>query len=260
MTAELEQAFMDATRTEGLYRTPDHRYFWAGVEVGPSVTKVVGIMDKSGPLVGWAKRITAEAAISHRSEMDGWVEMAGVDGAVSLLTKAATVKRDSAADMGTRVHALADSLARGLETVVTPEEKPFVDGYLAFLTERHPTFRYSEDMVCSLRYGYAGTFDAICDIDGETWLIDNKTSKGIYPETALQLAAYANADFIGRPGLAKQGRIPRIDRYGVLWLRPEGYRLVEYAVTKETFRAFINALDLLRWREGEGLTVMGEKK
>lgn len=255
----LEQAFVEATKPVGLYRTPDHLYFWNGAGPLPSVTTIIGKIDKSGPLIGWAKRITAEAAISHRAEMDGWVEMAGVDGAVSLLTKAATVKRDSAADMGTRVHALADSLARGLPTVVTAEEKPFVDGYLAWMRERKPIFRYSEDMVASLRYGYAGTFDAICVIDGETWLIDNKTSRGVYPETALQLAAYANADFIGRPGLAKQGRIPHIDRFGVLHLRPEGYRLVEYAITPGTFSAFLAALAIHHWIEGEAKTVMEAK-
>lgn len=258
MTAELEQAFVDATMV-GLRRNEKHEYWWGATGPLPSVTKIIGILDKSGPLVGWAKRITAEASISHRAELDGWVSSFGTDGAVSMLTKAATVKRDSAADVGTRVHALADSLARGLETVVTPEEKPYVDGYLAFLTERKPIFRYSEDMVCSLTHGYAGTFDAIAVIDGETWMLDNKTSKGIYPETALQLAAYANADFIGRPGLPKQGRIPKIDRYGVLHLTPTGYRLVEYKVTPDTFAAFLDALRLLRWRDGEALSVMEKK-
>ncbi len=249
---------MEATMV-GLRRNEKHEYWWNATGPLPSVTKIIGTIDKSGPLVGWAKRVTAEAALAHRDELAGWVKDFGLDGAVSMLTKAATAKRESAADMGTRVHALADSLARGLETVVTEEERPFVEAYMAYLREKEPRFLYSEDMVCSLKHGYAGTFDAIVVIGGETWMIDNKTAKGTYPETALQLAAYANADFIGRPNLRTQGRIPRIDRYGVLHLRPEGYRLVEYKVTPDTFDAFLDALRLTAWRDGEAQTVMEKK-
>ena len=52
-------------------------------------------------------------------------------------------------------------------------------------------------MVCSLRHEYGGTAHAFVEIDGETWLIDYKTGAGVYPDTTLQLAGLARAEFIG---------------------------------------------------------------
>src|SRR5438128_11207094 len=91
----------------------------------------------------------------------------------------------------------------------------------------------------------------IAKLGGQTWLIDLKTSKGYYAETAMQLAAYANADFIGLPDDPKRYRLPPIDRYAVLHLRPEayasGYSLVEYNVGQPEFAAFLSALSLSAW-------------
>ena len=50
--------------------------------------------------------------------------------------------------------------------------------------------------VYSRTFGFAGTLDAICTIAGRRGLLDIKTGRsGVYPEVALQLAAYAHADF-----------------------------------------------------------------
>jgi hypothetical protein len=245
----------------GLSRDETHRYFWAvndAVVELPSVTTVLRVLDKSGPLIGWAKRITAEAAIDNRAELDKWMELGGRDGAVGLLTKAATVKRDRAANAGSEVHALAEAIARGQDVEVAPEIAPLVDAYRSWLAEWQPEFLAAEEMVLSLEHGYAGTLDAIVRIAGETWLIDYKTSKGVYPETGLQLAAYAKAEHFGRPGVAKRFRIPPIDNYGVLHLTVSGYEVVPYDVTAETYAAFLDALHLWRWTEGQAKTVMGQ--
>src|SRR3990170_4434209 len=176
----------------GLARDPKHNYFLDGNGPIISVTTVLKIVDKSGPLVGWAKRITAEAAVDHRADLEGWVALGGRDGAVGFLTKAVT-------------------------------------------------------------HGYAGTLDAIAKIAGETWLIDYKTSKGVYPETALQLAAYGHAEFIGRPGDPTRYAIPPVDQYGVLHLRPEGYELVPMTVDASTFEAFLSAKRLTEWKSGASI-------
>jgi hypothetical protein len=249
----------------GLTRSETHGYVWAdgSTAIGPlpSVTTIIGVLDKSGPLIGWAKRVTAEAAIDNREQIPGWVELGGRDGAVSLLTKAASVKRDRAADVGSRVHALAEAVARGQEITLTEEERPFLTAYQHFLEEWKPRYLAAEEMVISLQHGYGGTFDAIVEMIDDVWMLDTKTSKGVYPETALQLAAYANADFIGRPADPKRYRIPAITAYGVLHLRPENggtYEVVPYTVTDGTFQAFLAARALLSWRETEGQMVMGQ--
>jgi hypothetical protein len=246
----------------GLTRDERHGYRWSdgttATDTLPSVTTVMGVLDKSGPLIGWAKRVTAEAAVDNRDQMTGWVEMAGRDGAISLLTKAASQKRDKAADVGTRVHALAESVARGQDVELTDEERPFLVAYQAFLAEWKPRYLAAEEMVVSLTHGYGGTFDAIVEMAGAVWMLDTKTSKGVYPETSLQLAAYSFADFIGRRADEKRYSIPPITAYGVLHLRPEGYRLVPFDVTPDTFAAFLDARRLYAWRETQAPRVMGQ--
>ena len=251
----------DRSAVLGLTRSETHGYVWndghKATAVLPSVTTIMGVLDKSGPLIGWAKRITAEAAVDNRDQMAGWVEMAGRDGAISLLTKAASVKRDKAADVGTRVHALAESIARGQRVELTEEERPFLTAYQRFLEEWKPRYLAAEEMVVSLTHGYGGTFDAIVEMAGDTWMLDTKTSKGVYPETSLQLAAYSRADFIGRPGDGRRYSIPPVTAHGVLHLRPEGYEVVPYDVTPYTFSAFLAAHALYEWRETEATKVMG---
>ena len=255
----------DRSAVLGLTRDERHGYRWSdGITVTgtlPSVTTIIGIVDKSGPLIGWAKRITAEAAVDNRDQLATWMELGGRDGAISLLTKAASVKRDKAADVGTRVHALAESIARGVPVELTDEERPYLAAYQRFLADWEPRYLAAEEMVVSLTHYYGGTFDAIVEMAGDTWLIDYKTSKGTYPETALQLSAYAGADFIGRPGDPKRYEFPPITAYGVLHLRPENggqYEVIPYNVTQATFNAFLYARRLYEWREGEAQTVMGQ--
>jgi hypothetical protein len=75
--------------------------------------------------------------------------------------------------------------------------------------------------------------------DGRTWLLDWKTtSKGVFPEHVLQLAAARYADFT----LAPDGRelpIPRIDATGIIWLRADGYDLHPVEANQDAFRLFL---------------------
>jgi hypothetical protein len=58
---------------------------------------------------------------------------------------------------------------------------------------------------------FAGTADIVCKMNGETWLIDIKTSNSIHKSYDLQLASYAK-------GL-EESRGIKIDRTAVLWLK-----------------------------------------
>ena len=230
----------------GLARDENHNYYLDGKGPIVSVTSVLKIVDKSGPLIGWAKRITAEAALRHAAELPQWIEDFGGDGAVGMLTKATNVIRDKAANAGSEIHQLADAIVKGQEVVVPEELQPYVTALLHWQQEFEPEYLASEEMVFS-RHGYAGTLDAIVRISGEVWLVDYKTSKGVYEETALQLAAYGAADFIGRPGDPLRYSIPPVDQYGVVHIRPEGAELVPYDVTG-AFEAFLAAKRLGEWR------------
>lgn len=246
----------------GLTRTAAHVYTWndgrAIYSPLPSVTTILRVIDKSGPLVGWAKRETAACAVRNLDMLVRMREAGGDAAAVAWLKGIPDFRRDTAADIGTRVHKLVEQLARGAEPEVTAEEAPYVAAYRTFLAAFRPRFVAVEELVVSLRHGYAGTLDAIATIDGETWVLDVKTGTGLYPETGLQLAAYASADFIGRPGSARRFRLPRATRYAAIHVRPEGARLVEYRVDRGTFAAFLEARRLFAWQQGPAKSVVGE--
>jgi hypothetical protein len=239
---------------EGLTRNGAHQYFLDGRGPIVSVTTVTNILDKGFGLDKWKKTQTALAALDHLEVLAAMVTTAGREATADWLTAVPTQKTAVAADMGSRVHALADAIAKGQEPELSPDEEPFVAAYRSFLTEYEPTFHATEEMVYSA-HGYAGTFDAIASIEGQVWMLDYKTSKGVYAETGMQLAAYARADFIGKPGDPKRYRIPPIERHGVVHIRPDGAELYPFAVTDETYAAFLACLRLHGWRNGEAKTV-----
>ena len=241
--------------TIGLARDERHHYYWNGQGPIPNVSGILQVVDKSGPLIGWSKRITAEAALKHRHELAAWIDSFGEDSAVQMLTKAATVQRDRAANAGSEIHQFAEAIARGQDVEVPEDLAPYVAAYRTWVSRFEPEYLAAEEMVCSVKYNYAGTLDAIVRIAGEVWLLDYKTSKGVYLETALQLAAYGNADFIGKPGDPKRYAIPPIDQYGVVHIRPEGAELVPFDV-EGAFEAFLAAKHLAAWRTREGIVGM----
>jgi hypothetical protein len=106
--------------------------------------------------------------------------------------------------------------------------------------------------------GYGGTCDLIAEIDGETWLLDWKSSKSVawpngnvYDEMRLQLAAYARAEFIARPGDSERYQLPEITRYGIVHVTDGGTRLYPADVTEADWTAFRAALYLYGWRKGK---------
>lgn len=62
--------------------------------------------------------------------------------------------------------------------------------------------------------GYAGTFDMQCEIDGKMYLLDIKTSRGLYSSTWMQLAALYNA-----PVLLDEDE-NGVDRFILNWQKP----------------------------------------
>lgn len=254
----------------GMYRTPDHRYYFNGAGPFPGVTSILGIIDKPA-LVEWAKRETAECAIRNLDLLDGLRSTGGDRLAVEWLKRIPDYQRDEAANRGTRVHAAADAYVNGRELDLPIEDMPFLDAYRLFL-ERHNVSIVAAELavIGQTPYGYyGGTLDLIADVDtdGELegdapgrhrWLIDIKTSKGTYRETALQLAAYGMAGFAGFAGDVVPYELPAVERYGVLHIRPDiyptsqdgGYRLIEYEVGPGTRAAFEAAYGLSQWLTG----------
>ena len=68
-----------------------------------------------------------------------------------------------------------------------------VDAFREWVKENDVKWISSEEKLYNRGYKYAGTVDAIAEINGDYCVIDWKTSRAIYPEYYLQVAAYAKA-------------------------------------------------------------------
>jgi len=249
----------------GLVMSQDHRYWFDGEGPRPSVTTVLEILSKPA-LIYWKGQEVARAIYRDSKSFYGEKWDVGEAEAVKWAMAKADESRDKAAKLGSSIHLLADIYERtgALETgfAVADEEKPYLEAwkrFTAFLEAQGASIVSSEHAVWG--EGYAGTYDLIIGFPYEgaqpgeqhLWLVDIKTSKGIYPEYALQLAAYGHAAGIILPNDPRLYPMPKIDRYAVLHLRPDaypvdGYKLIEYPVTERDYFSFISALDLYEWR------------
>ena len=193
-------------------------------------------------LVNWAARTVAEMAVN---EWDTLAELP-VGTRLAKLTKAPDAARNTAAVKGTRIHALADPIARGEQVQVPDELAGHVESCVKFLDDYDVRTLYSECPCYHEKYLFGGTFDLLAEMDigdgngMQTWLLDWKTSaSGAYGDTAFQLAAYGNSTHYQRPDGSVHA-MPIIDRYGVVWLRADGFDLYPYHVDASVFRQFLS--------------------
>lgn len=244
----------------GGWMTDDHRYFFNGAGPLPSVTTVLRVLDKPA-LLYWKAKQTALAAVEwHRSGQLAQLLLENVDEVVAKqLAQVTDQQRDKAGELGTAVHLLADMAARGAQIdsetwQLAPGTEPYLAAFRGFLERYSASAIVSSEKMVWSSAGYAGTYDLLLLIGTELWLIDVKTSKNVYEDYALQLAAYANADAIILPGDPQQYPMPPIQHAGILHLRPDrypdegGWRLIEYPIGHRDFVAFLAALELYQWR------------
>jgi hypothetical protein len=235
----------------GLRRDARHRYYLGDDPTPiPSVTTITGILDK--PALTWWKLEQLAANAVQDAEMLAIMRDRGDTEAAVRYVMYRRNASDAARERGADIHALAERWHKG-ETVDAPEELAEEwTGYLRWWTDTLPDMLYAEEMVASVEHNYAGTFDLVAVIGGETWMLDIKSSKSVanakgtvWPEYRLQLVAYARAEFIGRAD--ERLPLPPIDRYGIVHVTREGTRLVEAAVTERDWAAFLACRALYGW-------------
>lgn len=213
-------------------------YTW-GNESFVSVTTLLGALSKPA-LVNWAAKEVAEYAIEHLPEITA-LAAADKPGAIRALKGSPWQKRDEAADLGTYVHNQIEAHILGQ----TPPPPPGlvaqrVAHFTQWLDDYRPEFEASEATVYNRNCRYAGTLDMIAVVGGQRYIIDVKTTKsGVYPEHALQLAAYAHAEFIGAPD-GSEVPMPSIDAGAVLWINPRGYEFTRVRIDTDVFSYFLS--------------------
>lgn len=114
--------------------------------------------------------------------------------------KAHTKKSDTGKSVGTEVHTAIEVLLNGGIASSGPEAYKAIETFRLWFNQNKPKVLATERIVYSKELDYAGTYDALLEIDGKVILADVKTTNasrtaplGIYPEMFLQLAAYARA-------------------------------------------------------------------
>ena len=78
----------------------------------------------------------------------------------------------------------------GVDDLTVIEASEGLREYIKWSEETQVDYLESEIRLISEEYQFGGTADSIAMIDGETVLIDFKTSKGVYTEHIIQLGAY----------------------------------------------------------------------
>jgi hypothetical protein len=229
--------------TVGLHRDRWHRYRWNDGRPVPGVTSILRLQDAlygSDALTTWAVNTAIDELA--RQQRDGEPP----DRAKAI---AATHR---ARDIGSEVHAVFEAIATGRKPHAGSAALPLVPAIAAFLADHRPEFLEVEAMVYSERLAYGGTLDFIAKMDGQRAMVDLKTGQ-VKPSHGLQLAAYAMADFIGKPDDPVQYPIPRVSRHYVLRVDADGYELVPMrvgAADRQHFRVLAKTYPKLKaWKE-----------
>lgn len=147
-------------------------YYWVEGKFMPSVTR---ILDEGAPMPFGLKQFLLNNTPESAEEI-----------------------KNIAGDFGSKMHDVYEKLLQGHEIDLFKDHpqiraKRHIASFAQWFADFQPENPASEQQVASLKYQYAGTLDCLCEKDGEIWLIDFKTSAGIYWSYECQVVAYKQA-------------------------------------------------------------------
>ena len=156
--------------------TPKKGYWLDGKRL-PGTTTIIGRFKNSAGLMHWAFQ-QGQSGTSHLYE-----------------------QANIAADIGTLAHSMIEHHINGedprigLSAVDAEHADKATNAFEMYLEWEAQTglkflSKYQEIQLVSPEYKFGGTPDAIGEIDGKIWLLDWKTSNGVYADYLIQLAAY----------------------------------------------------------------------
>lgn len=168
-----------------------NRYMIEETQTSPvGVTTILSQLSKGEGLMLWPLYEGVEWLKKHQGDWEGAL-------------KAYTIKSDSGKNTGSLVHSWIEQyLAVGAGVAPTPalEAQKACLAFVNWFEEVNPKVLATEFIIYSKKMDFAGTADALVEIDGKVVLVDVKTTNisrtaplGIYPEMFLQLGGYALA-------------------------------------------------------------------
>lgn len=229
----------------------DRYYEWNG-ERFPSVTTVLNHCIPKPALHKWKAKLVASTAIAELAELSS----RSPEDAEKYLLALADDAKDAKASVGTEVHAYAEAAAYGRPAPKASEKAlPYIAAYEAFQYDVKPQYTAVELPVLNRTHMYAGTADIYALINERLCIIDIKTGRSVWPEVALQLAAYARSEFAVVDG--EEQPSPAVERGYVLHLSESGYELRRCSIADTSFNAFLAGLDLFNWLRDDSKYAIG---
>lgn len=207
-------------------------------EIVPGVTTILKKLDKPG-VVQWAVDNTAAYAVANidgllsRTQEQGygflrwyWKRDPLKDDITDIRNYSAGVLND-AAELGTLLH---DWIAAETDDNFPYPDTTLAQDYFWEMVEQWNGFKakhtieplHTEVTLWNKQWGYAGTADAIWNIDGITTLVDIKTSRNTWDEHWMQLAALSDCDvmLLEKDGGWVESGMELIERHALLHIRP----------------------------------------
>jgi hypothetical protein len=211
----------------------------------PSVTSILTVLNKGDGMIQSAANETVRAMFERRALIP---HLNDVDEALRQFKYAYKATWQRKAHLGSSVHTYVEALiADEPLPPVPPEHEPYMEGFLDFHGKLEPHYIAWEATVFNETIGYAGTFDFLWGLGDFTILTDTKTGKGVYGETALQLAALRYAEEIWSNPTATLMPMPPIHETTALWLRPGRHQLKHVTSDAQAFEAFCGLVKALPW-------------
>ena len=218
-------------------------------ELVPSVTNVISILDKPA-LPRWSAKMVAETAYRMRHSLPGMDESEAVD----MLKGSPWSKSRRAAERGTDIHGYLEALLnQWVPDELSRDALPYKDAADEWLDQKQPETVATE--LTMFHPLYAGTCDLVARVGGRLTIIDFKTSKAIYDEAALQLAAlwgcYTDADGDPLPWRDAAGDMTETPDLVVVRIGEDGWEEKHVADPAGSLRVFFSLLDAWTWKHGK---------
>lgn len=228
----------------------NQRYYdWKGQRFWSVTTMTKGGLPEAYGLQKWKRYSVARGAVAAVEDgiLVPMIERSS-RGAIEFLAELPFQKMSDAADLGTEIHDAIEAIVLDKPAPdPSAEAVPYLEQFEAFRERYRPTFLMAEASVYSRTHMYAGTLDSVVEIGGKQYVLDVKTGSGIYPEIALQLAAYRNAEFIGAPN-GEEVPMLETEPLGLgLHLQPSFYDAKLVDLSQEIFDCFLYCRETFRW-------------
>ena len=172
--------------------TKDSRFYRRNGKYYPSITSILSIYPKGPHYIDWIKK--------HGFNSDYIAQRAADDGSI--------------------VHELVERYLNGEEIKFLNErEQPIYDpeiwkmflNFVDFWETYKPTLIEAEVHLFSDKLKIAGTCDIVCEIDGEIWILDLKTSNQITQTYEIQTSLYKEC--------YEECFHKKVAKTGVLWVK-----------------------------------------